>query len=331
RMDPFCNSLSENHVYHLINKTKSWSDAQQYCRKYYTDLATVNDMTDQERLKEAAEGKQVWIGLYQMSDKQREWHWSQPGVKYNKSDTKWKTGEPSDNGTKTSNPTHFIKTEANPEMNWFQAQHFCREKHTDLISGVDQLNMYNDKEPNKPDKDCFIGLFRDNWGWSDGSDSSFRNWNKDVNPSDNKCAKLEEDGGWDSDKCSNTKPFICYDGECLKNRTIKKNMTWEDAMDYCRHRHRDLAWFNAPNLQRMVEKRAKMADSEVVWVGLHYTCFLEEWLWVNGHYVSEHDHNWENPRYNDCGLNGAMERGGSNKWVKRSSWEKHNFICAKHC
>uniref|UniRef100_A0A8C6SX37 C-type lectin domain-containing protein n=1 Tax=Neogobius melanostomus TaxID=47308 RepID=A0A8C6SX37_9GOBI len=105
--------------------------------------------------------------------------------------------------------------------NWSEAQRYCRKHHTDLISGVDQLNMYNKTESNKPDKDCFIGLFRDNWRWSDGSDSSFRDWTKDVNPSNNKCAKLEKDGGWDSDDCDKHNPFICYDGECLRNRTIK--------------------------------------------------------------------------------------------------------------
>lgn len=74
-----------------------------------------------------------------------------------------------------------------------------------------------------------------------------------------------------------------------------------------------------------------MADSEVVWVGLHYTCFLEEWIWVNGRHVPKDDENWKHPGYNDCGVSGAMERGGRNQWVKRQSEEEHNFICAQRC
>ncbi|KAK7910403.1 hypothetical protein WMY93_015087 [Mugilogobius chulae] len=52
-------SVSQDHVYHFINEEKSWAEAQTFCRKYYTDLATVNHMRDLERLRAAAGDKQT--------------------------------------------------------------------------------------------------------------------------------------------------------------------------------------------------------------------------------------------------------------------------------
>ncbi|KAK7910395.1 hypothetical protein WMY93_015079 [Mugilogobius chulae] len=93
-----CLSVSQYPIYYFINESKSWSEAQMFCRKYYTDLATVNHMRDLERLRAAAGGQtDVWTGLYQASDKlaDRKWLWSQPDVEY-KLETDWKIGEPTD-------------------------------------------------------------------------------------------------------------------------------------------------------------------------------------------------------------------------------------------
>ncbi|KAK7910417.1 hypothetical protein WMY93_015101 [Mugilogobius chulae] len=200
--------MSQNsEEYYFINEPKSWDEAQMFCRKYYKDLATVNNIKDLERLRAAAYGQtDVWIGLYQTSDDltDRKWHWSQPEVKYSYSE--WSSGEPSDSG---SNPIQL--EEGFPYLfgsgTWLEAQQYCRKYHTDLISGQDQLIQLIESIPNRVD--CWIGLSRDNWGWSDGSDSSFRSWNTSVNPTDQKCAALVEEGRWESQDCALKKRFIC--------------------------------------------------------------------------------------------------------------------------
>ncbi|KAK1889184.1 L-selectin [Dissostichus eleginoides] len=69
--------------YHLIKDKKSWIEAQSYCREKYTDLATVSNMRDLERLTEEA-----WIGLHSKKSVPSG-HWSLPGVEFNASERVW--------------------------------------------------------------------------------------------------------------------------------------------------------------------------------------------------------------------------------------------------
>uniref|UniRef100_A0A3B3UVS8 C-type lectin domain-containing protein n=1 Tax=Poecilia latipinna TaxID=48699 RepID=A0A3B3UVS8_9TELE len=102
---------------------------------------------------------------------------------------------------------------------WQEAQSYCRENHTDLISGTKQIEDEEVKKlMNSSDSKSYIGLFRDTWRWSDGSSFSFRHWNKNFNNSKSvsgQCAMtVFEDGGrWKNVNCAERKPFICYDGE----------------------------------------------------------------------------------------------------------------------
>ncbi|XP_035863065.1 C-type lectin lectoxin-Enh5-like isoform X1 [Sander lucioperca] len=79
--------------YHFIGENMTWKEAQDYCRKNHTDLATVSNQTDMQRLLDSTTEQYqagAWIGL------QREWRWSQPGVEFNES--KWSQGEPNNVG-----------------------------------------------------------------------------------------------------------------------------------------------------------------------------------------------------------------------------------------
>ncbi|KAE8277489.1 hypothetical protein D5F01_LYC24568 [Larimichthys crocea] len=55
----------------LINKTMTWTEAQNYCRTNYTDLASVRNMTENQKIQDlkGTEDK-VWIGLFRDS-----WKW----------------------------------------------------------------------------------------------------------------------------------------------------------------------------------------------------------------------------------------------------------------
>uniref|UniRef100_A0A672NSQ7 C-type lectin domain-containing protein n=1 Tax=Sinocyclocheilus grahami TaxID=75366 RepID=A0A672NSQ7_SINGR len=69
------NSLSSgvnSYVFYFIPDKMTWTEAQTYCRKHHTDLATVNDQTDlDELLKTLPKGfkSNIWIGLYRMNAK----------------------------------------------------------------------------------------------------------------------------------------------------------------------------------------------------------------------------------------------------------------------
>uniref|UniRef100_A0A3B5LSX0 C-type lectin domain-containing protein n=1 Tax=Xiphophorus couchianus TaxID=32473 RepID=A0A3B5LSX0_9TELE len=90
---------------------------------------------------------------------------------------------------------------------WLEAQSYCREKHTDLISGTKQLQDEEVRKlMNSSSTYPHIGLFRDTWRWSDGNSFSFRHWNNDFNyPQSNsgQCAMtVFNDGGkWRNVSC----------------------------------------------------------------------------------------------------------------------------------
>ncbi|KAK7910396.1 hypothetical protein WMY93_015080 [Mugilogobius chulae] len=337
-------------------ENKTFICCDEYCREHFTDLATVKHMRDLERLRAAADGQtDVWIGLYQTSSDliRRKWHWSQPEIKYS---GEWAPGEPSDKGAGTtrencaainaggnwfdtnckskyscfvcydesSNTTVLI----NEEKTWLEAQQYCRANHTDLMSGPGQQRLFEAKYPNRPAMWCWIGLSRDTWGWSDGSNSTFRNLKTEVDPHPKKCAALVDQGQWKDDDCTENKPFICYDDLVI---LVKEKKTWKEAYDYCKQNYCNLAWFlNYETLKKLAQEKVELADTEFVWVGLFYSCALKTWMWVNGHYVSNDNDNWKQPgSENVCSVAGAMERAGEHMWVKINDQEKHNFICLR--
>ncbi|XP_031160373.1 L-selectin-like [Sander lucioperca] len=82
--------------YHLINVSLTWYDAQSFCRVKYTDLATVNNMDDKNKLVNTL-GSNVtycWIGL--QKGKTHRWMWSDG--RGTAQFTPWAVGEPDNAG-----------------------------------------------------------------------------------------------------------------------------------------------------------------------------------------------------------------------------------------
>uniref|UniRef100_A0A3B5ARZ7 C-type lectin domain-containing protein n=1 Tax=Stegastes partitus TaxID=144197 RepID=A0A3B5ARZ7_9TELE len=55
----------------FVNETKTWKDAQIYCRERYTDLASVRSYRENHHIMMLADGRSFWIGLYR-----GQWKWS---------------------------------------------------------------------------------------------------------------------------------------------------------------------------------------------------------------------------------------------------------------
>uniref|UniRef100_A0A8D3DSE7 C-type lectin domain-containing protein n=1 Tax=Scophthalmus maximus TaxID=52904 RepID=A0A8D3DSE7_SCOMX len=82
--------------YHLMDGSRTWSDARSFCRVKYTDLATVNNMDDGRRLVDALGSRvtHTWIGLRRAGGDR--WMWSDgSGTAHF---TKWLDGEPNNSG-----------------------------------------------------------------------------------------------------------------------------------------------------------------------------------------------------------------------------------------
>uniref|UniRef100_A0A3B5PWD9 C-type lectin domain-containing protein n=1 Tax=Xiphophorus maculatus TaxID=8083 RepID=A0A3B5PWD9_XIPMA len=297
--------------FHYINENKTWTEAQQYCRENHTDLATVTNMKDMKRLINISAGYNTaaWIGLNDQTNGNRTWFWSLPELEFNESETNWNQGEPTDKGIQGSeNCVAVYQTLKwlddfcqwtksflcyDDMKTWQKAQSYCREKHTDLISGTKQLQDEEVKKlMNFTGSIAHIGLFRDNWRWSDGSSFSFRHWNNDFNnPQSNS-------------------------GQC-------------DALYYCRDHHHDLVTITNMEDQRWIQEKVKNASTDYVWTGLRYTCTLDLWFWVSDEVVIYK--NWaEGEPMDDCDMSGAMETGGEHKWFKRNDSDLFNFICSMY-
>ncbi|XP_028261649.1 C-type mannose receptor 2-like [Parambassis ranga] len=351
-MGPCCVITSQLYEYHYINESQNWTEAQNYCRKKHTDLATVTNMTDVKRLPTVQNNTQAWIGLYSSTGINRTWHWSLPGVEFNESQITWSYKEPNDvggpencgfirenrtlgdvscednlglflcyNETNQNEPFYLIKE----RKKWLEALKYCRDHHADLVSGPKQLN---DPKLNTDSTEfMLVGLFRDTWLWSDGSSFSFRNW--EVGFTDwqerNKCAVVCKNSTWNSTECDEKKPFICYEDKVI---LVKQNKTWEEALEHCRQYHYELASITDLNQQRWIQDRAKQADTEHVWMGLRYTCTLGFWFWITDEVVSYK--NWApNGQRDECDMSGAMETKGQHKWISKPDGEMFNFICFK--
>ncbi|KAF5891486.1 macrophage mannose receptor 1-like isoform X1, partial [Clarias magur] len=81
---------TESNRYILIHKTKTWRDAQTFCREKYTDLASVRNQTENEEIRNMIKNSSssgFWIGLF--FDR---WTWSdqsQSSFRY------WSSNKPS--------------------------------------------------------------------------------------------------------------------------------------------------------------------------------------------------------------------------------------------
>nr|XP_055046337.1 C-type mannose receptor 2-like [Misgurnus anguillicaudatus] len=215
---------------------KTWTEAQRYCRENYTDLATVNNINDMNQLMKSVNNRltQVWIGLHR--SRVYKWKWSLGDlVKY----TNWSNGD-------SNGPDHCVymrdgswyHQDCNVNMrficynesskgfiindssvSWRDAQIFCRQHHTDLISVRNQTenqqiqNIMNDTNISE----VWIGLFRDSWEWSDKSESGFRYWHpiEPNNPETEKCAEFNPtaQGQWNNLPCRYSQTFVCHEGE----------------------------------------------------------------------------------------------------------------------
>ncbi len=121
---------------------------------------------------------------------------------------------------------HFV----NQKMNWTEAQRYCREKHTDLVT-INDIQEQNDIKQllNSDSGRVWIGLRSTNtWIWSlsdsdfyRGGDLLYEKWDKTTAKKqpegDGDCVYMEranaQKGYWHDADCSDARHFICYNGE----------------------------------------------------------------------------------------------------------------------
>ncbi|XP_041926691.1 macrophage mannose receptor 1-like isoform X2 [Alosa sapidissima] len=290
-------SSSVPRQFHVVKEQKNWTEAQRYCREEFTDLATINDMTENEKVKSMIHDggvSQAWIGLKQGSSPK--WQWSlADGDFYRENETEfrnWGKNQPEEgdeycvvqdqhrgtwhdyfcktafpficyNGGDSTQP-YVLVTE---EQNWTDAQRYCREKHTDLASVRNQAeNDQIDNVRGGGDNPAWIGLFRDAWEWSDGSSSSLRLWDFREPKYDGikNCAQVHTNGWWNKLECSDPGAFICYEApKQMKRQRVKVELQTDSQVnvDDPVMQHAFLQ-----QIQQRLRERGMPADTKLTWM-----------------------------------------------------------------
>ncbi|CAL1598712.1 unnamed protein product [Knipowitschia caucasica] len=213
---------------------------------------------------------------------------------------------------------------------WPQAQSYCEIHHTDLAP----VNSYSDMEllrqlTGPPSKSIWIGLLRnkthtEKWRWSGGGEVTKFFWN---NGEPN--GRPDEKYGfmnhlWYDVSIRSAFTFICF-----SVHVVREEKTWEEAIEYCRQNHTDLASISSETELMLIQKELnKKNTTEHVWIGLRF--LAGDWLWLDqnaGEYEA-----WghrENP--NECPIEtcGALmvNNQGVHQWNAHDCVKKMNFVC----
>ncbi|KAI5087594.1 C-type mannose receptor 2-like [Silurus meridionalis] len=217
----------------------TWSDAQNYCRAKYTDLAAIQSDTDWLRLKkEPGLVKYTsWVGLYNDING---WRWSLNNLPLKSvTYTNWYPGEPNNYkgiescvamssysnwwdvpcsqlrpvicyNAKFNGTARFVGI-SSPWMTWPQAQAYCRTYHTDLPSSLNSSDNDIIMQVRNTVGDAWIGLYRDTWKWVDGTIASNLKWipGEPNNYGGNENCGVVNNGLFGDVPCSNIFFFFC--------------------------------------------------------------------------------------------------------------------------
>uniref|UniRef100_A0A8D3AYI2 C-type lectin domain-containing protein n=1 Tax=Scophthalmus maximus TaxID=52904 RepID=A0A8D3AYI2_SCOMX len=222
----------------------SWPNAQSYCRSNYTDLATVDNRGDMERLKDMAVASGVktetWIGLTRADSASWLWSLGETGMSHESANfTNWDpltdpshecggmTAEGRWLGAPCATTLPFVcqEDEASGALHvilqnktWKLAREYCQLNNMDLASARSwdendavEAVIYESRSSLSL---FWIGLVKDMWEWSDQSNSSFRAWSTSQPNNDGQCTLYKpSDNTWFDRGCANNYPFYCYIGK----------------------------------------------------------------------------------------------------------------------
>uniref|UniRef100_A0A8C4E2I4 C-type lectin domain-containing protein n=2 Tax=Dicentrarchus labrax TaxID=13489 RepID=A0A8C4E2I4_DICLA len=230
---------------------------------------------------------------------------------------------------------HYV----NMLMSWTEAQHYCREKYTDLAT-IESMDDISRLKPDFSYNYAWIGLRDDpkswkesmgndsnSWRWSatgQTSKTGYHNWNvgqPNGEWSHANCVSMGTNGKWYDTDCNSLWSFVCYDVTNQTEETyvfISDEKTWNDAQAYCREHYTDL-----PMIENIVENNEVCsAASALFWTGLYRV----PWTWSDNTQSSFQV--WKQGQPNNYGGNQfCTGENNLHKWDDISCLEKYPFIC----
>nr|XP_055033519.1 putative C-type lectin domain family 20 member A [Misgurnus anguillicaudatus] len=208
-------------------------------------------------------------------------------------------------------------------MTWREAQSYCRVYYVDMFS-VDRQEEITALAVSGSYSDSWVGLQLISpkiWQWSDGGDKSFLKWaGGEPNERVTDVCAVVKNGELFDRKCTDSNPFLCYkwDTELI---VVKENKSWEDALQYCRTHHTDLA--SMPTDLNLMQAKQTTADTSSVWTGLRF--LAGSWFWLSGESLG-----YLSGKLPACPAKniycGSLNLKNQS-WESRDCMEELNFVC----
>ncbi|XP_071324439.1 C-type mannose receptor 2-like isoform X4 [Trachinotus anak] len=347
-----CHGNGETSGHIFVDDTKSWRDAQNHCRGLSSDLVSIHSAEENEAVHNVSVSQNVWIGLFKDP-----WKWSDGS---NSSFRFWKPFQPNhqedqncvaaifkDNGqwndlkcggrhkfvcrgARKSTPTTpnqstqetFTTDQMPTNMTTLpstSSQGVITTFHFTVVASTGQPNTTNVTNE--------VDTTATEWTTPNTTDVVYSTSSAELNNATTEMSTVTA-----TQLPPATNVHVTESSQSLPPGNlilVQQNMTWIEAMSYCREHHIDLVHITSEDIQEKVAEKAKNATSSHVWLGLHYTCKFNFWFWTRsttGCYQNWAPGQGSEGKY-DCGVTGAIEATGRQQWVGLPETEKLNFIC----
>ncbi|XP_041799008.1 C-type mannose receptor 2-like [Chelmon rostratus] len=229
----------------------------------------------------------------------------------------------------------------NLAVNWADAQHYCREKYTDLAT-IESMDDISRLKPDFSYTWAWIGLKDDpeswkgdlgndsnSWRWSTTGETSktgYQSW--DVNEPNSKkanenCVLMANDGKWRDANCQFSLSFVCYTVTNQNEKIyvfIPDLKTWTSAQAYCRKHYTDLSMIE--NIVENKEVYSLKSPTSSSWIGL----YREPWTWSDNSQSTFRSWRDTSPN-NYYGNQFCMVENEQHKWDDANCQSKYPFIC----
>ncbi|KAK7131338.1 hypothetical protein R3I94_016467 [Phoxinus phoxinus] len=358
-----CTQSSCTHQYHFVSESKTWTEAQRYCRQNYTDLATIDNMEEMNRLFKTVRGiyyGSAWIGLY---DDLNSWKWSLDNATSLGGFKSWYVQQPVNSGGQSLcvsmsyywgvwsefscyNTLPFICYDGRVNAStsyvfvyqsktWHGAQSYCREHHTDLVSIRNEIENYRVQSLLSNYYTIWIGLYRTR-SWSDQSNSSFSNWRTgqpdNAGNSENCTAvSFSDSGNWTDENCSIALAFICYSALALSREYhfVNESKTWTEAQRYCKQNYTDLATIDNMEEMNSLINTVNGSYNGSAWIGQYDDVNSWRWSLQNNDFYQEGERDFRNWYHepNNVGNELCVSMDYNGNWYDSSCENDNTFVC----
>uniref|UniRef100_A0A8C6UDG8 C-type lectin domain-containing protein n=1 Tax=Neogobius melanostomus TaxID=47308 RepID=A0A8C6UDG8_9GOBI len=188
--------------YVYVEERKIWKDAQDHCRKKYTDLAPISNEYDFNLLFEQTNADRkhdsIWIGLMRDPANTEQWLWSGEVTTFF-----WDAGQPNqgqneDYGVMINYLWHdapnmtlhffcFNVHVVREEKTWPETMEYCREHHKDLASissETELMLIQRELKEGVSTPHVWMGLcfLAGQWLWLDGNAAGYEAWGQGGKP-----------------------------------------------------------------------------------------------------------------------------------------------------